>query len=292
MFEFGRIFVRLKSFVEVAVPDADAQLFIERACSALLPNADFRNTNELSKLASHFVAMADKRWLTVGRRPEPLAAAAVALAAEALEATSLKNPELTKRTADALHTSGRTVLQRKKELLATILTVARELPWGDTIDQTNIWHSTSEIVDYFVGTQKAAWDQKSGGTLEDKAEPPSFAKSVADRELLRTKVRGAATLLDGIGGASSSASLRTMDLDDLLIQKLLLHGFSEEEIVEKGPNALEALIRGPLGSQDDKTGELLSSEELDPMCDEEAALYIKETQSRVSSKSSDSNPSE
>lgn len=211
-----------------ADPMPFAERYITQGFQPLLERKRLKLPSEASAiaLAKNLMSLGSMAWLDTGRRPEPFAFACTLLAIESCigmkSAVSLKRAD--KETlSNSFGISYRTALSRYEELRNFILKESKDLlPW-DIDNKSLLLHLQDAAKILLI-------------TIEDTKkviEPPAFIRSTVDEDSRKRKLREAKDRLKKmINGETNSPDSCSVDERELIIEKLILLGASDPEILE------------------------------------------------------------
>jgi hypothetical protein len=267
----GRTYSRIVQELKITLPDTDPSLFLERAISQLEIPTEL--TKEITQRSLRLISVAkDDSWITTGRRPASIAAAAIMLAMIA----SAVEPNL-ESIAKLLNVAQATIKTRARELRNTLAKIAiEELPWGSAINEKNIVNHLPAILKYIefkarsTPAVEVVEEEKKISPTSAKIAlanlPPSFAKNSIAKEERRKKIAIAKEKLSKMVSGQIKIKKEKTDEQDVqvpkkakrkaknqanvqfdegmfIIERLLLRGVDETKILE---NDLQELARSEL----------------------------------------------
>ena len=143
--ELGRMVERVVRFLGLrassSYPELDVVALFERALRDS-PSLSGRDPERMRKQGVFLVEFMVKRWLTTGRRPAPVVAAALALVGEAngIESAGIE------AAASELRANLHTCKKRYRELCDALVKIAQKLPWGSNVTVKNIVKNTPLVI--------------------------------------------------------------------------------------------------------------------------------------------------
>lgn len=155
--ELGRMVNRVVNFIDLKLPEIDIVKLFKRSIKTCPSFTEIPEdvTQRLIKQGVFLVQCSMKWFLTTGRRPVPMIAAILVFVAE-LNQLEVKMEDVAKELYVSVHTCNK----RYKELLETLVKVAKVLPWGKDVTVKNIIKNAPFIIQYME--LKSVSDQ--GGT--------------------------------------------------------------------------------------------------------------------------------
>eukprot|EP01119_Soliformovum_irregulare_P021891 TRINITY_DN7372_c0_g1_i1.p1 TRINITY_DN7372_c0_g1~~TRINITY_DN7372_c0_g1_i1.p1 ORF type:complete len:481 (-),score=116.61 TRINITY_DN7372_c0_g1_i1:12-1454(-) len=163
VFELGRHYQQCLTELgnTIVLEEIDPALYIERSVTQLNLPKDLQV--KICDESIRFVSMAKDDWITTGRRPSAITAAAIALSLE----YNNQKVEL-QVVSDILHCSTATVKIRLRELKDDFIRIGKTiLPWGSEMNRRNIVSNMEEILKQidFLAEQKKASGSKAPSPL-------------------------------------------------------------------------------------------------------------------------------
>lgn len=256
---FRKVSAKLKTLAP-ALPPPKPKVFVQNICDKL------KLTHPVPDTARKIIKFAKTAWLDSGRAPLPIAMAAVLIAME-VGGKKPKKAEAEK-ACEECGVKYSTVKDRLSEIRASLTASAASLPWSNTLTKDNLAVFVPYVLQHMTKNGKG----KAEKPLAQVASytPPAFRVSQQAREARQKKLMAAKARLrrtikfypnlaqkvrpdvlvklenadETITPASSSSSdqhiavadhlalVTPLDNEDIMIERLLLVGVSDAEILD------------------------------------------------------------
>lgn len=181
----------------------------------------FYNREEIRKYSEYLLKLVRKSSYEVGRKQEPLALAILSLSAEASSHITKAKKKLFLK--QLLKNSTTSLMERRKEIL-TLLTKEGQAMYPFLPPSSKEWISPAEIIvlldDLVLLATRQEHNQKQEQE-EHKQDPPSYIQSIKQREKRKEQIQ---TL-------SSQKERLPEDFEEIIIERLLVNGVSEQSII-------------------------------------------------------------
>jgi transcription initiation factor TFIIIB Brf1 subunit/transcription initiation factor TFIIB len=240
----------------------DPEHLISHTCCKRLDGiiSDSATLQKISSLATKIARLAQKEFLLgTGRKPAAVVVAAIAVAASAFgyitkEDTTnprkrkLASPEAQdewnveyEHLCQNLHVAATTAHRRRKEIEDFLVKKASsmKLPWAETIDRKNLRHHLLFMIknlEFVTNVANSTSDKCALREISTGSQPPSYTFQEKQRNNRAEKIKRAkATISTILHPTTATPEPRLAEVlpseEDLLIEKLLLEGVEEADIL-------------------------------------------------------------
>ncbi|XP_004347488.1 hypothetical protein CAOG_04738 [Capsaspora owczarzaki ATCC 30864] len=292
VFTLQRTFGRLVQHLKLSLPAVNEVALVESVVKAV-PELSHEAVPILSQYAICLLELGKQSWVSSGRRPLPIALAATDLANQ-IYAQNENLPSILPQLCEKFGVHINTARARARELRLNLLQHAQALPWRANITERNVVAHVKLLVENpssFTGlrpvdcdaegnapTTLAVADKSATSSSVASGVPRSFVLATRNSELRMAKLEAAKARLVAILALSTAqtqeleASLAAdRDMVDLLLERLLLHGVSDTDLLARSVSQLHDMAER-IGQA---TTEFETDETLTPMSDADSALYIR-----------------
>ena len=286
-FAIGRTYLQVKHTLEIQTPDVDPVIYLEKISQGIQWD---ENPHSILNQAAKLIELAKLKSLDTGRKPEPLARAALCFLVMYYKRIDI-NAAI--KIVGPNHSDRLLVRTRFQELKYVLMRLKNELPWAKDITENNLIRYIPDIIDFYwilkgrdefksrlatskstpptnpssssvtttpttpttptsatnvattttppstatIPTNTLQEQQQESEVVEPELEgPPAFARLEKRRREWLEQVKKASQHLQTIKSGSGQTDF-TLTEDEILIQRMMLNGFSLERIEELLPKS-------------------------------------------------------
>ncbi|XP_047321586.1 plant-specific TFIIB-related protein PTF2 [Impatiens glandulifera] len=160
LYELGRMVHRVVDFLDMNLPEFNIVSVFERRCRSYFHNVPEEKFGIMLKQGIFLVQCMVKWYLTTGRRPLQVVAAVLLLVAQLNDMDGVRIESI----ASELNVPVSTCRLRYKELLDSLVKVAKPLPWGKDVTVKNIVKNAPFVIQYMEMKSMVKTGNKSKST--------------------------------------------------------------------------------------------------------------------------------
>lgn len=216
VFLIGRVFIKIQQYLRCELPVLDPALHLTRICSRLTIPAP--QLPKVVDTATRLLVLAHGDWLTVGRRPAGVIAAALRIACDMLLPADTVNETC---LAGVSGVSRTTIRQRVLEIKETLVRLGKNLPWGETLTVKNVLQHTSDILAFKEVLQESTKLVDATDPSPVLPLPPSLKRSLDERQRKIDRFERAAHRINSALGTEPGGLQPEHDLE---MERVVLHG--------------------------------------------------------------------
>lgn len=235
LYKLGKRHRQVSDQLQIKVTSPDPFELLEIYAIKLQKKLGNKETKaEILRNAARIIRIAKVDWLNQGRRPSPIAGAALKFGSELVKGVFLDFQMI----AEVTGSGALSIRERYKEIQQIFYKVLQTLPWGKNTNIKDLSHHIPFLLGYIetlnnIGHEKIDLNEEEIklNTII-KIEPPSFVKSQKGKERRKEKIQKAKERIQKVFKDYQDSSIEGLDQEDLEIEKLLLSGAKEEDLLE------------------------------------------------------------